>query len=394
MACPVGSIKTFPARTSITITPETYTAILQPLVFEFQWNVRTTHPNFITSNNGLLDDSESSSLRYNGNTYILESVQLTDPTHKNWIVPSSSQMQNYEDIIFTFTSGTLGSSVSQYLVLVIPILRVIQASDPTYFTSFGVPSATQNISLKDLIPSATNSTFAYYSTCSSGTTLNSSYTNVFNIVSVDGLKVTDLTMVRIKTIFTNSTTNTSYGGYVVPIGIQYETSPYTITTPEQFKLYVGSTKNILVSSTGGSNPTVPNVVDTTDAYKCVPFDPEKQVLDGKIVIDPYTGKPLTQVFAERDALKKETSANLGTITADIYTKYVSKALAHFFTVIIIVVIIFVFITASVGTSAVGHGGGYFHRTYRTLTNVPTYLIIGVLCGFIGFMIGMVLKHAR
>lgn len=393
MACPIGSIQSFPVRTSITITPETYTAVVQPLSFEFQWNVRTTHPNFVTSNNGLLDDSESSSVRYNGNTYTLESVQLTDPTHKNWIVPSSSQIQNYEDIIFTFTSTNLGSSVSQYLVLVIPILRVTQASDPAYFTSFGIPSATQNISLKDLIPSATNSSFAYYSTCSSGTGLNTSYTNIFNVISVDGLKVTDLTMIRIKTIFTNSTTNTTYGGYVAPVGIQYSNSPYTITTPEQFKLYVGSTKNILVVPGAGNNPNPPNIVDSTDAYKCVPFDPEKQALDGKIVINPNSGKVLTQVFAERDALKKD-STNLGTITADIYTKYVSKALAHFFTVIIIVVIIFVFITASVGTSAVGHGGGYFQRSYRSLTNVPTYLVIGVLCGFTGFMIGMVLKHVR
>jgi hypothetical protein len=157
---------------------------------------------------------------------------------------------------------------------------------------------------------------------------------------------------------------------------------------------VNATYNILVPAGAGANPVAPNIVDSTDAYKCVPFDPEKQALDGKIIIDPHTGKPLTQVFAERDTLKRGISVNLGTITADIYTKYVSKALAHFFTIIIAVVIIFVCITATVGTSAVGHGGGYFHRTYRSLTNVPTYLIIGVLCGFIGFMIGMVLKHAN
>jgi hypothetical protein len=391
--CPSNSITTFPARTSITITPETYTSAIQPLSFEFQWHPRTTHPNFLTSNNGLLDDSESSSVRYNGKTYNLELVQFTDPTHKNWIVPSNSQIQNYEDIILTFNSGSLGSQVSEYLVIVIPILRVVQASDPPYLAAFGTAGATQNISLKDLIPSATNSTFAYYSTCSSGIGLNTPLTNILNVISVDGLKVTDLTMVRIKTIFTNSTTNTTYGGYVTPTGIHYSPTPYTITTPEQFKLYVNATNNILVPPGAGANPVVPNVVDSTDAYKCVPFDPEKQALDGKIVIDPHNGKVLTQVFKDRDALKQD-SANLGTITADIYTKYLSKVLAHFFTVIIIVVIIFVCITGTVGTSAVGHGGGYFQRTYRSLTNVPTYLIVGVLCGFTGFMMAMVLKHAR
>jgi hypothetical protein len=393
MACPPNSITSFPARTSITITPETYTSAIQPLSFEFQWQPRTTHPNFLSSNNGLLDDSESSSVRYNGKTYNLELVQLTDPTHKNWIIPSNSQMQNYEDIILTFNTGNLGSPVSEYLVIVIPILRVAVASDPPYLTAFGIPGATQNISLKDLIPSATNSTFAYYSTCSAGSGLNTPLTNILNIISVDGLKVTDLTMARIKTIFTNSTTNTTYGGYVAPTGINYSVTPFTITNPAQFKLYVNATLNILVPPGSGSNPNVPNIVDSTDAYKCVPFDPEKQAVDGKIVINPRDGKVLTQVFADRNALKQD-SANLATITADIYTKYLSKALAHSFTVIIIIVIIFICITGTVGTSAVGHGGGYFQRTYRSLTNVPTYLIIGVLCGFTGFMIGMVLKHGR
>jgi len=393
LACPNNSISNFPARTNITITPETYTAILQPLSFDFQWHVRTTHPNFISSNNGLLDDSESSSVRYNGRTYNLESVQLTDPTHKNWIIPSNSQIQNYEDIILTFSSGTLGSPIFQYLVIVIPILRVPVASDPPYLSAFGVAGATQNISLKDLIPSATNSTFAYYSTCIGSAGLNASRIDILNIISVDGLKVTDLTMARIKTIFTNSTTNTTYGGYIAPIGIQYPNSPYIIGTALDFTKYVGATNNILVPPGAGANPITPNIVDSTDAYKCVPFDPEKQVLDGKIVIDPHNGKVLTQVFADRDALKKN-SVNLGTITAEIYTKYVSKALSYFFTAIIVIIIIFVCITGTVGTSAVGHGGGYFQRTYRSLTNVPTYLIIGILCGFIGFMIGMVLKHAN
>ena len=392
MACPLGSLQTFPIRTSITITTDTYNSVIQPLSFEFQWNTRTTQPNFITSNNGMLDDSESSSVRYNGKTYTLESVQLTDPTHKTWIIPSDSQIYNYEDIVLTFNYGNLGTTVSEYLVFVIPILRVPQASDPPYLTSFGVAGAAQQLSLKSLIPSSTSSTFAYYSTCSPSLGLNTPTTNVLNVIAVDGLRVTDLTMARIKTIYTNSTTNVSYGGYVVPVGLQYSNTPYTITSSALFSQYVSATKNILVLPAGGTNPVASPVVESTDAYKCVPFDPENQILDGKITVNPRDGTVLTQVVAQRDALKKDSVDAANKLTPDIYTKYVSKALAYFFTAIIIIIVIYICITAAVGTSAVGHGGGYFQRTYKSLTNVPAYLIIGILCGFIGFMIGMVLKH--
>ena len=395
MSCPLGSIQSFPVATTITVTADTYNSVLQPLSFEFQWNTRTTPPNFLSSNDGRIDENESSSVRYNGLTFNLVSVQLTDPTHKTWIIPSDSRIHNSEDIILTFSHGNLGTGLSEYLVFVIPILRVPQASDPNYLISFGVAGATQNISLQSLIPSSSSSTFAYYSTCSSGVGLNTPPTEILNVVSVDGLQVTDITMARIKTIFTNFSTNTTYGGYVLPIGLQYSSmTPFTISSPVLFSQYVGATHNILVPPTAGPGPIAPPVVDTTDAYKCVPFDPEKQVLDGKIIINPHDGTLLNQVISQRDALKQDSITASSKLTPDIYTKYVSTALACFFTAIIIIVVIYVCITATVGTSAVGHGGGYFHRTYKSLTNVPTYLIIGILCGFIGFMIGMVLKYRR
>jgi hypothetical protein len=43
---------------------------------------------------------------------------------------------------------------------------------------------------------------------------------------------------------------------------------------------------------------------------------------------------------------------------------------------------------------VGHGGGFFNRLFKNLTNIPAYSVIGILCGFIGFMIGMVLKYRQ
>ena len=389
--CNSNSLQSFPIGVSIPITYDLYYSVFQPLSFEFQWGTRTTSPNFTTSNNGILDETNTSSVRYNGYTYNLESVQLTDSTHKRWIIPSDLQMNNWEDIVLTFSYSNLGSNSSEYIVLIIPIIRVPQAADPNYLSAIGTTGAANPISLKTVIPEGQNTTFAYYATCAQGVG-GTGLQNIINIVAVDGLKVTDVSMARIKTVFTNSTTLTTYGGYVPPLIVNYSNTLTTITTSDKFRQHVNATSNILVPPSAGSNPNREPIDEPLEAYKCVPFDPESQVVDGKITIDPSTGKLLSTVQANREALKREVPNPEKWIDHMVYSKYVSTALALSFTIIIGVIILYFFVGAAIGPSAIGHGGGVFHRSYKSLTNIPSYLIIGILCGFTGFMIGMVLKH--
>jgi hypothetical protein len=318
-------------------------------------------------------------------------VQLTDPTHKRWIIPSDAQINNWEDIVLTFSYSVLGSNSTEYLVIIIPIIRVPQAADSTYLNAIGTSGATNQISLSSVIPSGRNTTFAYYATCTDGLGGNVAQ-NILNVVSVDGLKVTDVSMARIKAVFKTSTTLTNYGGYNPPIAINYSNTPTTLTTSDQFRQHVNTTTNILVVPSAGSSPNPTPIDEPLEAYKCVPFDPESQVVDGKITIDPSTGKLLSTVQAQRDALKQEVPNPEKFIDPAIYSKYVSTALALLFTIIIALIVIVFSVGAAVGPSAVGHGPGAFHRGYKSLTHIPTYLTIGILCAFTGFMIGMVVKH--
>jgi hypothetical protein len=391
--CNPNALQSFPIGVSIPITYDLYYSVLQPLSFDFQWGTRNTPPHFTSSTNGLLDETDTSTVRYNGYTYRLESVQFTDPTHKRWIIPSDAQINNWEDIVLTFSYSVLGSNSTDYLVIIVPIIRVPQAADPNYFTSIGTTGNSQQISLKSVIPSGSSTTFAYYATCTNGLGGNVTQ-NVLNIVSVDGIQVTDLTMARIKTVFKNSTTLNSYGGYTPPLAINYSNTPTTLTTSDKFRQHVNITTNILVVPAAGSNPNPHPVDEPLEAYKCVPFDPESQVVNGKITVDPTTGKLLSTVQANREALKNGIPNPEGLINSVIYSKYVSTALALIFTLIIGLIVIFFFVGAAIGPSAIGHGPGVFHRAYKSLTNVPTYLTIGILCAFIGFMGGMVLKHRK
>lgn len=389
--CNPNALQSFPIGVSIPITYDLYYSVRQPLSFDFKWGTRTTPPHFTSSTNGLLDETDTSTVRYNGYTYRLESVQLTDPTHKRWIIPSDVQINNWEDIVLTFSYSVLGSNTTDYLVVIVPIIRVPQAADPSYLTSIGTTGASQQISLSSVIPSGSSTTFAYYATCTRGLGGNVAQ-NILNIVSVDGLKVTDVSMARIKTVFKNSTTLTTYGGYTPPLAINYSNTPTTLTTSDNFRQHVNTTSNILVPPSAGSNPNPTPIDEPLEAYKCVPFDPESQVVNGKITIDPSTGKLLSTVQAQREALKKEAPKPEKWLKPEIYSKYVSIGLALVFTIIIGLIVVFFFVGAAVGPSAIGHGPGVFQRGYKSLTSAPTYLTIGTLCAFTGFMIGMLLKH--
>jgi hypothetical protein len=396
--CPANSIQAFPVGLSSTIVPtaELYTSVLQPLLFDFQWGTRSTNPQFEDGQNGLINETSTSSLRYNGLTYELESVQFTSPTHRTWIAPQSSSTNNQEDIILTFSYTNLGSNRSEYVIIVVPILRVPETTNSPYFNAFATTNAPTQMSISSVIPSGASTLFAVYSTCFNGTGLGTPNQNVLNVIAVNGLNVTDLTMARIKSSFNQlqaGGTPRPYSAYVAPLELTISSQIRTISTDSDFRLRVTTTKNILVPPGAGENPNRDPAEETVDAYKCVPFDPEKQMLNGKIKLDPNTGTPLNIVESQRSDLKKSIETNLK-IPAEVYSKYVSTALAFFFTIIVVVVVIYVFIGAAIGPSMVGHGGGFFNRLFKNLTNIPAYSVIGILCGFIGFMIGMVLKYRQ
>jgi hypothetical protein len=391
-SCSSFALQSFPIKILTQPTLDLYFSVLEPLSFEFQWATRTTAPVFLGAQNGMLSEDKNSSVRYNGITYTLESVQLTDPTHKGWILPARLQQSNFEDIILTFSHNTLENSKGDYLVFVIPIIRNFSnVTESNYLTSIGTTGAAQSISLKSVIPSDPNSLFAYYSTCVPAKAVGLSSQNVLNIIAVGGLPMIDVSMARIKKVFTSISLNTTYGGYVPPLSITYPNTSTTLSSAVQFTQYINTTQNILVPPTAGVGPIQGPIEDSTDAYKCVPFDPDNQIVDGKITINPNTGTILTQVQAERNALVKAGKPVSGP-PPEVYAKYASTALAFFFSLILVVILVYVFVGRAVGPHTLGHGAGYFQKYSTTINNMPTYLIIGLLCGFVGFMVGVVLKY--
>lgn len=406
--CSSQAIQSFPVElTGVSPTIDNYTSLLDPLSLEFQWGTRSTAPQFVNTG-GLIDEPTTTTLRYLGNTYTIESVALTTPTHNKWLVPSLIQTQNVEDIILTFSTVNLMVGVPQYIIMVIPVLRSQSAlGDPAYLTAFGGSAAISNVSIKSVIPSNPSEPFAYYTTCCPGSGSGDPPQNVLVLVSVKGLYVSAGTMSQISSIYAAISVNTTYGSYIPPLGISFSKNPYVIATQLKFTTTVKVTEELipvsgttgLASATGAADAAA--VDDGTgavgtqtaiDAYKCVTLDPDTQIQNGQLNIDPTTGKLLSTIDAERQIAKDDIFSNKAKIPAEVFTKYVSTILGLFFTLIIVGVIFYFFIGAAVGTSAVG-GGGFFQRFFNRLADVPAYATIGMLAGFIGFMIGMIIKHS-
>jgi hypothetical protein len=226
--------------------------------------------------------------------------------------------------------------------------------------------------------------------------MNTPSQNVLVVVAVQGLYVSIERMLRIKAIFQKSSVRQDYGPYTQPLTLTLNTVNYfNIVSAELFRQYIKVTKELLTPIASNLQPgagLLPELTMQTNSYKCVTLDPEKQIDDnGKIKIDPNTGVPLDSVKADRDTEKKNFLEVKTLLTRDVFNTYVTNALAIFFALIILSVVFFFLLGAMIGPRAVGDGATFYQRMIHRMSSVPAYSVIGILAGFIGFMIGMFVK---
>jgi len=398
LQCSPSSIKSFPVSVGITITPELLESVVQPLKFQFNWKPRTTPAQFKSAQSGEIIEDLTTSFLYNGRTYNLSSVQLTSPTHTKMITPYSQQVKNEEDIILTFSYGDLLTNEAQYIIFVIPIIRsLVQVGDPPYLVNFAdATTGNQETSIQQLFPARTGEPYMYYNTCSQGFSMNTPSQNVLVVVAIQGLYVSIERMLRIKSIFQRSAVRQDYGPYIQPLTLTLNTvNVFNIGSAEVFSQYIKITKELLnpiASDLQSAAGLLPELTMETNSYKCVTLDPEKQIdANGKIKIDPNTGVPLDSVKADREVEKSDFLKVKTLLTKDVFNKYVTNALALFFALIILSVVFFFLLGTIIGPRAVGDGATFYQRMIQRMSSVPAYSVIGILAGFIGFMIGMFVK---
>jgi hypothetical protein len=312
--CPYGSLESFPVSIGFPLTQSSYrSATNHPLDIKFTWGVRSSIPAFSYAGSGEIDhvvNDASTSITYNKSLYTLGSVQLTSPTHANWIIPATLEVtraNNLEDIIFTYQLDTFTQNSPddpKYIILVNPILRIDSSiGNPVYLTNLANSTA-GSVTLEGLFPYQSGKNYVYYTTCVPGNTYQESYKNILVILNSQGSIVSNNLMTKIKTMY-NNTSQGNYPKYIPLAGFMIPASAASRATGiEGFQNTKASVSNPATALT----TTSPSTTQAFNSMKCVPFDPEKNLTkDGTIVIDTTSGTPFTlnpniSVAKKRDIL--------------------------------------------------------------------------------------------
>lgn len=422
--CPTTSVTSFPVKLGLAITDTHYESVEEPIAIDFQWSERTTAPSFLSpgTQDAAVDEVGGANmtrmtLRFMEAAYTIMRVELAAATHTDWILPASNRASNKEDLIITFET-TNDLVQYKYLIFVVPLLRSAIAIDPSYLRGLADPTAQGPFKLRHCFPSDSASRFAMYSTCLDGYGGSAKVQNVNVFVSIAGIPIT--TQLATELLGRYSSSATAFPLVSPPFLTRFQNGTRTlirqgIRGPTQtvgkqtigdnsapFTSYVITSRHILdFANMGKTFRDTKTVVRETpiDAYKCVPFDPDKQVsADGKIRVDLDSGAILTDVLAEREQIRKENNVQ-GKMEPGRLEKYLSSGLGIVMAILASVGILY-FIGSWV-RERFFPPNPYVALAPGILPGPPTppssggmsmLLVVGIslLFGFLGFLIGTAL----
>jgi len=385
-----------------------YDSVDEPITMNFQWATRSSSPSFI-SGGAVIDEGSGSgatnisTVNYHNTKYNIFSAQIAQATHNMWILPETNQAQNTEDMIITFYNPN-PSIQYNYLVIVIPILRSgNSATDPPYLSALSSRSPNGSYSLSSCLPKNIRSHFACYATCIDGYTQHKTPENVYVFVSVEGIPVSQGLMSALSNAVIPSH---SFPVISLPFLMRTASQISSIRVGTEFKRYVSSTRHLLDYAGIKSifkDLSINARTDPTTAYQCVPLDPDTDISGGTITFDLEKGELLSNVLAERDAMRSD--ANVGGLAVSSAGKsrvqaYLGSALGILCAILIFSILLYLIFrfssvrtaTAAAATAAAAAAAPTASAALPSTTpawvqQLPLYGIMVVVAGLIGFTVG-------
>ena len=388
--CNSSALKTFPNKLLFGVNSELYSSKSpQPLNITFSWGTRSSPPGFDDTGTGVLlpePNVVGNTFRYLNYTYTLSKVQFTPPLHNSWVVPNSRQTVNKEDIVLTYTNSEKINDIPRVIIINIPIIRSdVTTYDPAYLVALSNPNTpTTSLSIKNIFPNRKNDIYLYYHICAQGYNAGDVPQDIISIVYVNGLYVSNTLMNNIMRQF-NQVSGT-FAAYQPPITLNFSSSSINAFDNKMFDTYVKHGFNLIDHveiSTGVQ------IQPDMNAYKCVPLNPDKDVSGGQLNIDPETGILYSEIDAERKRLINEaTSPRPNFISQEKFVESVSQYMSIIIVVIIFGILFFMIFSNTSTGGAPGEHSSFLVRMLQKLSAVPLILIIGVVAGFIGYLVGM------
>jgi hypothetical protein len=123
-----------------------------------------------------------------------------------------------------------------------------------------------------------------------------------------------------------------------------------------------------------------------DAYKCVAVDPDSAIVNGQIQVDLSTGEFLPDVLAKRDALRASHNVK-GGMDPGRFEKYMGTALGVILSLVFFSTVIWLIVVNVVEAGS----GAFIDGQSNWVTMLPSYMLPALIMGFVGFIIGAMLK---
>jgi len=386
--CSTFGIRDFPILNSVSVTRNLNASIYEEIPVDIQWAPKATEPKFIQdgpyANQGYLEYMDSgpstTTLRLNGNTFKLISVQLCVPQHLS-LLEASKQQDCSGEIVIGFKASTTISE--NYVFLSIPILSRSTTTPSSYLEALrlgrldGKPT-----SLLSLLP-ATDKHFISYSTClqrieSSGTLPKQARVFVFT----DGLAYP---AANFRDICRKISASAVSGPLFIPAiqlpdNLQDKTQAtlFSITTETDYK----SLLRYSLYYPSGAPDSSRFRKDALDAYKCVPLEPSQNIKDGQITVDTEDGTLLSQVLQEK---QEEGQPSKSKITPALVEKVLAVCIAV--VLIAFIFLILAYILASITTPNADSFFGVIKQHTGTIGPVVFFSVLaGVVCFVLGFFL--------
>jgi hypothetical protein len=388
MSCPTGSITTFPLILSET---SNFNDIRSDLTVDsinliFKWGTSFSYPNIQVLNEFSTEITHNSfnstSLVYNYLNYKLINVQITKANFTQWI---SSPSTNPYDIVLTFihepVNGNNYDKNPQIVLLINPIIESTTIDNDFLkgLAGFDIQQSTnaisqKNISAEKLFENNSANNYAYYTTCINNNANSfGDFQNMLIVVNTGGtLLAKTATIERIKSIIESKNTR----GIInyTPIYSNLIIDPTINSNIINFKQKVKLSKGYIIKED--------IYVDTTDAYKCVPINPESDI-DGSTIKNDSNSTSLKSVLDEREKEKKQYN-DVFVTRMGLLTQVVTGIVSIIFTVAIGTIFLYLVRTQNLNNDPL-----VFRTEFKIFSYIAIALIIVIIGMIVGFLIGFI-----
>jgi hypothetical protein len=386
--CSKFGIRDFPILNSVPVTRNLNASIYEEIPLDIQWAPKATEPKFIYdgpyANLGYLEYMDTgpstTTLRLNGNTFKLISVQLCVAQHAS-LLESSKQRDCSGELVIGFKAST---SISEsYVFLCVPIVTRPTTTVSPYLEALrlgrldGKPT-----SLLTVLPQDKH--FISYSTCLQRTESSGSVpkqTRVF--VFTEGLTYP---LSNFQDICRKITASAVSGPIFLPaiqlpdnLKDKTEALLFSIATETDYKSLL---RYSLYYPTGVPDSSRYRK-DSLDAYKCVPLEPSQNIKDGQITVDTENGTLLSQVMQEKQEAGQVTK---GRITPALVEKVIAIGIA-----LVLIAFIFLILAYIIASITTPNADSFFKVIKQNSGTIGPIVFFSILSAVLAFVIGFFLS---